>query len=75
MNILRQFIMAAILSIAAGMLVGLPLILHENAPVSVNLMKSGIAGLMIGTPAGVPRAGIAAVAAPASKRSRRVIAK
>jgi hypothetical protein len=48
MNILRQLLLTAILSAAAGMLVGVPLILHEHAPLPENLLKSAIAGCIIG---------------------------
>ncbi|MBN2040443.1 MAG: hypothetical protein JW864_10395 [Spirochaetes bacterium] len=48
MSILKQFITTALLSAAAGMLVGFPVILNENAPLAENLFKSGLAGCLIG---------------------------
>ena len=48
MNTIKQFLLTAFLSAAAGMLVGLPIILNESAPFIENLLKSGIVGCLIG---------------------------
>jgi hypothetical protein len=48
MKLITQLLVTAFLSAAAGMIVGLPLILHENASLVENLLKSGIAGCAIG---------------------------
>ncbi len=48
MNSLKHFLITVILSAAAGILVGLPIILYESAPLVENLLKSGVAGCSIG---------------------------
>jgi hypothetical protein len=47
-NLIKQFVLTALLSAAAGILVGFPLILHENAPLPENLLKSATAGCVTG---------------------------